>query len=97
MTVGVVMESAKFTSSDDVILVASAFHGLVINTDGVNDGTVVVYDGNPGTIKFEFTCLGADTSYGALFSKAISMETSIRFTIAGTGASVIIMYEPKFW
>ena len=72
------------------------FWGVVINTNGSANGVLTVYDGNPGSIVFAMTCVGADYSYGALFRKAILCETSLRIEFSGTGANVIVYYQREY-
>ena len=87
------MKSKKVTSSETLMDTGGFFSGVIINTDGSNDGVVVVYDGNPGTVKFEFTCIGADKSYGAIFAEAIDIDDLLRVEISGTNATCIMLYK----
>jgi len=66
--------------------------GIVVNTDGVNDGLCVVYDGinDSGTIVARCKVKGADDIGGLVIPFRIA--TGIYVKLSGTGVTAQIYY-----
>ena len=89
------MQSTLDTGDDIVRTGPCYWWGMMINTDGTNDGTVVVYDGlSTGGIKiFDMTALGADESYGIILPRGIWCGEGIYVDLTGTNAECWTFWE----
>jgi len=89
------VNSDFFTASATVHGQECWFWGIVVNTDGTNNGTITVFDGNPGVRKMRIVCVGADFTYGAILYKPIRITDLLRFTLSGGNAEVEVIWEQK--
>ncbi len=73
---------------------AGVFAGVVINTNGSNDATIIIYDNTSaaGTKLHEQVVLAGDITGGFTPYPSIGYSTGLYLSIAGTGASAIVFY-----
>jgi len=71
-----------------------AFAGVVINTDGINNATIIVYDNTAASGKkvHEQVVLGADITDGIVKWPPTEVFIGLYLSISGTGASAIMDY-----
>lgn len=72
---------------------------LIINTDGVNDATVIVYDAASaaGKIVRRFKINGDENYGGNVIKYPVKMDNGIYVALSGTGGSFIADYLiPRF-
>jgi hypothetical protein len=88
------------TTRHNLIATGSAeLCGVIIKTDGTNNGVVIIYDKaatdcDSGTILFEMTVVGADYRGGTVFPIPIASQNGICMDITGTNAVAEVYYRP---
>ena len=84
--------SGEKTSSALLDTGPGLFCGVVINTDGSNDATIILYDSltAANTKIHEQVILAADVTGGFVPWPPIAYTTGLYLSIAGTGASAIV-------
>jgi hypothetical protein len=90
-----VNSSDELTSSAVVKATEGALCGVMINTNGANNATVIVYN-NPaaasGVKLFEQVVLAASITGGTYFPIPVKASLGLYCSVAGTGASAIVYY-----
>jgi len=71
--------------------------GVLVNTDGTNPATVILYDslGASGTKVYQGGCAGATRHLPFAPAIPIKYDTGLYLDISGTGASCLIHYASK--
>ena len=87
------VKSTPHSTDEDVKSTGGWFGGAVLFTDGTNDATLKIFDGNPGTRRFFLKVKGADMQAGGMLTWPIEMTTSIRVVITGSGADSQVFWQ----
>ena len=88
--------TGKLTGSGSVRATSGYLGGVIVNTNGINDASVIVYDNNDnsGKVLYSVTVAGLDRQGGIVFGLC-----PVRFLIgcyrklSGTGAKCYIYYR----
>lgn len=91
------VSSGEKTSSVQIDTGPGIFCGVVINTDGSNDATIILYDSltAANTKLHEQVVLAADITGGYVPFPPMAYITGLYLSVSGTGASAIVNYISK--
>ncbi|MHA1962162.1 MAG: hypothetical protein ACW99U_18310 [Candidatus Thorarchaeota archaeon] len=95
---GASLTSGELTIDQAVTTGSGVLRGAVINTDGNNNATVILYDNASaasGTKLWEQVVIGADITGGFFNCHGIEYNNGIYLDITGSGASVIAFYVQR--
>lgn len=86
------VSSGEKTASELLDTGPGLFCGVVINTDGSNNATIILYDSltAANTKIHEQVVISADITGGFVAWPPIAYTTGLYLSIAGTGASAIV-------
>lgn len=92
VTAPMYLPSGEKTAAATIASKAAIVGGIVVNTDGTNDATCIVYDSadNSGPIVARIIVKGTDDTGGQVIP--FRTNTGLYVTIAGTGAKYQIYY-----
>ena len=88
--------TGRKTSSALIATGKAILTGVLVETDGTNDATVIVYDNTAGsgTIVFKAIVTGADDrDFFDLGTVRAKCDTGLYLSISGTGAATIVYYQ----
>lgn len=88
------ISTGEKTTSALILTGLGAFCGVVINTDGSNNATIIIYDNTSAAGKkiHEQVVLGADITGGIVKWPPTDVLNGLYLSISGTGASAIVEY-----
>jgi hypothetical protein len=83
------------SSSAAIVTGPGKVRGLMVETDGTNAGTVIVYDNTAasGTELVKAVVAGADRNAYFPFEEGIWANTGIYLALSGTGCKAIVLYD----
>lgn len=86
--------------SDDLAVVKGAglLYGILIITDGSNDGAVVVYDNDSqasGTVLFKGKVAGAGNFGGGTWEVPVRFTNGVYVDMTGTGMSYVVYFRKE--
>ena len=87
------ISSGVKTTSTLIYTGKTLFSGVIVTTDGTNNGTIACYDNttNSGTKLFpDIVVLGSNRIGGLTLENPLKVNTGIYCTISGTGASFVV-------
>jgi hypothetical protein len=88
------ISSGALTANTQVVTGKGLLNGVLVNTDGTNAATVVVYDGTDtnGIMLVKAVVAGSENIKDILFNKAVRADVGLYVTVNGTGASAIVYH-----
>lgn len=82
------------TASAAIKSTAGKVIGILVFTDGTNDGTAELKDGGSGgTTLLKVVCPGADKFKSLTLAEPVPFSTDIYLALSGTNASAIVLYK----
>jgi hypothetical protein len=92
---GPAKSSGLKTASAAIVTGPGKLRGVMVEADGTNAATVVIYDALSATgTELAKVIVDATLTYDQMiFESGISADTGIYLSIAGTGCKAIVLYD----
>lgn len=90
-----VKSSDRKTASAEIFAQRCSLYALMVETDGTNAATVIVYDNattNSGTILAKMIVPGTSSGREVVFPYGVKALNGLYLSIAGTGAAATIHF-----
>jgi hypothetical protein len=95
MSRGPAKSSGQKSASVAIVTGPGLLRGLIVEADGTNAATAIVYDGTSaaGTELMKIIVDATSTHEAEIFEHGISADTGIYLALSGTGAKAIVLYD----